>query len=75
MGSKSSPAPVAAAAPQPTTTVLPETQNQDQRNLGAARRLADLGQPSAPDVINGGGGEDPLSPKKTLTAGTANLMG
>ena len=78
MGKSSAPAPTPAAAPQATVTALPETKDatQEPGARGAARRLEDLGQPSTANPISSeGAGTDPLGTRKTLTGGSATMMG
>lgn len=76
MGKKAAPAP-APAAPQPSFTQAEPTQNQPNADRRAAiQRLQDTGQPTTANVMTGSSSDtDPLGQRKTLSAGTASMMG
>lgn len=79
MGKKSTPAPTPAAAPAETVTAAPASDKPEDANArAAARRAADgeAARASLLDTAGASGDVDPLTQKKTLTAGsTAGLMG
>lgn len=77
MGKGTSPAPAPAAAPQATVTPLPTTPDQPTSNLGAARRLQDLGgAPQSTSTINAGSTDvDPLTQRRQSGGGQASMMG
>lgn len=76
MGKSSAPAP-APAAPQASVTPLSTTPDQPTENLGAARRLRDLGGESqSASTINAGGTDvDPLTQRSQSGGGQASMMG
>lgn len=77
MGSRSAPAPAAPPAPAPVATpVTPET-SKDPANRAVARRADDGSAADKASLLNsqGAGDLDPLTQRKTLAGGSAELMG